>query len=147
MMRRFMVAMLAGAAWLSGASGRPPSDRAGGQAGDDRLRTAPSRRGDPARAGIPERPPRRSPRAPSQGATNPIQGSGVPTPAGRGASIPNQAVGSGTQVQARGPSGRPATPLGNIRHRGPNPAVVAGPADPGKRNAGTIAGNQVHRRL
>lgn len=37
-----------------------------------------------------------------------------------------------------------AASLSAVRHRGPNPAVVAGSA--GKRNSGAIDGRQVHRQ-
>jgi hypothetical protein len=40
----------------------------------------------------------------------------------------------------------PAPPLSNMRHRSPNPAVIAGSVDVGKRNAGALDGKQVHRR-
>jgi len=39
-----------------------------------------------------------------------------------------------------------APPLSTVRHRGSNPAVIAGSADLGKRNTGAIDGKQVHRR-
>lgn len=39
-----------------------------------------------------------------------------------------------------------AAPLSNERHHSPNPAVIAGSADLGRRNTGAIDGRQVPRR-
>jgi hypothetical protein len=39
-----------------------------------------------------------------------------------------------------------APPLSNVRHRSPNPAIIAGSAELGKRSTGAIDGKQVHRR-
>jgi hypothetical protein len=42
---------------------------------------------------------------------------------------------------------RPGVPsLNNVRHRGPNPAVVGGSTNAGGRNTGTIDGTRVHRK-
>jgi len=50
--------------------------------------------------------------------------------------------------QVHAASGRAISPLRGpvVRHRSPNPAVMGGSADAGKRNAGAIDGSQVHRR-
>ena len=143
MKARFMIVMLAGAAWLGGAADRPASDSAVEQTGNARVGPARSRRGGPVRPSLPKRPARRSPRIPSEGATNPIQGSGAPAPAARGSLIPNPAAGRAAPGRSQGSIGGAAAPLSNMRHRSPNPAVVAGSA---KQNAGAIGGNQVHQR-
>jgi hypothetical protein len=143
MKARFTILMLVGAAWLYGAADKPASDRPVVQAGHASTMPARSRRGGSVRPGAPKRPPR-STRPPAEGVTNPTQRSGAPVE--RGALIPNPAVRRGTPDPSRGAFGRVVAPMGNVRHRSPNPPVIAGPADSGKRNAGVIAGNQVHRR-
>jgi hypothetical protein len=49
-------------------------------------------------------------------------------------------------VRSPGPVGAAEPPLSNVRHRSPNPAIIAGSAELSKRSTGAIDGKQVHRR-
>lgn len=54
---------------------------------------------------------------------------------------------SGNRLLTRAaPPRAAAPPLSNVRHRGPNPAVIASSTDVSKRNTGALDGKQVHRR-
>lgn len=82
--------------------------------------------------------------SPSRHAMNLHQpGSDKSSGAARGGFIQHETVNS--VVPPRSPSVvRPSVPLlNNMRHRGPNPAVVGGSANAG-RNAGAINGTRVH---
>ena len=129
MKARLTILMVAGAAWLCGAADKPPSDRPSVQAGHASTMPARSRHGDLVRPGVPKPSPKRS------GA-----------PVGGGALIPNPAAGRGTPDPLRERFGHAGAPMGNIRHGGTNPAIIAGSAASGRRNAGVIGGIQVHRR-
>ena len=85
--------------------------------------------------------------SPSRHAMNLHQpGSDKSSGAARGGFIQHETVNS--VVPPRPPSVvRPSVPLlNNVRHRGPNPAVVGGSANSDGRNTGAINGARVHRK-
>jgi hypothetical protein len=73
-------------------------------------------------------------------------GSTLSAGAAKGGLIPNQTVHNALAV--RTPSViRPTVPsLNNVRHRGPNPAVVGGSANLHSRNIGAINGTRMNRK-
>jgi hypothetical protein len=86
-------------------------------------------------------------RFPSRNAANPRQpGSDKSSGAAKGGFIRGERVNS---AMSPGPPNviRPSVPsLNNVRHRGPNPAVVSGSLKSDDRNTGTINGTRAHRK-
>lgn len=74
------------------------------------------------------------------------RGPGGSFPGARGVSNQRLVSGKHPAVPAPGPTRTVAPPLSNVRHRGVNPPVITGSADPGRRNAAAIDGRQVARR-
>jgi hypothetical protein len=68
------------------------------------------------------------------------------TASAKRALIQNPTAGKRPPVRLPGRAGAAAPPLSNVRHRSPNPAVIAGSAELSKRSIGAIDGKQVHRR-
>ena len=79
-------------------------------------------------------------------AANPARGSSISPPANRGAGIQNPAAGGRAPVRPLGLARAGAPPLSRVRHRGSNPAIIAGTAELAKRNTGAINGAVVSRR-
>ncbi len=79
-------------------------------------------------------------------AMNPRGGSDRSSLTAKGSLTQNPTDGKYRLVHSRS-SVRAAAPLrSNVRHRSPNPAVIAGSASLGNRNSGAIDGRQVPRR-
>jgi len=143
----FILVMLAGEALFCGAgyAAQAAADKPPDQTGHALAKRQRSRRGGLVRP-LPKPLPKRPAHVPLAGAMNPLQGSGAPSATARSSLIPNPTGGRRPAVRSLGPAGPAASPLRNVRHRSPNPAIVAGSADLGKRNTGAIDGDQVHRR-
>ncbi|MFZ0590956.1 MAG: hypothetical protein WAM39_10765 [Bryobacteraceae bacterium] len=69
------------------------------------------------------------------------------SPAAQGSLIHNPAAGRYRPLRSPGAVRAAAPALSNVRHRSPNPAIVAGASDLSKRSSGAIDGKQVTRRL
>ena len=137
MKTRFIFMMFACAALLCGAddANRAASDKRPDQPGRGTGRPQRASRRGPAKPNLPKPTPKRQMHSVTKGPLDP-RVPRAPSPAAKSAVSPN-------------PTARMRTlegPLSGLRHRSPNPAVVAGPADAAKRNAGAIGGSQVHRR-
>lgn len=144
----FLFMMLACVALLC-AKGNP--DRTAADKQPDKAGHAPampqrSRRGGPSRSNLPKQFPKRQTGAASAGAMNPLRGPGGSSPAAKAALIQNPTTGRRPPVRSPGAVGAAAQPLSNVGHRSPNPAIIGGSADLGKRTTGAIDGKQVHRR-
>jgi|SRR5579863_857640 len=66
--------------------------------------------------------------------------------AAKDGSIHHETVGSGLPVRPPTVAQPTASSLNNERHRGPNPAVIGGPANSDSRNTGAINGTRMNRR-
>ena len=118
-------------------------DRSGGLARPNAQR---SRRGVPAGSNLPKPLPRRQTHAASAGAMNPRRHPNGSSPLAAGVIVQNPTAGRYPHVRSPGPVRAAAPPLSSVRHRSPNPAVIGGSTDLGKRNSGAIDGKQAHRR-
>ena len=131
----------------SGYGDRPASDERRDQKGRPASPKAQrSGRRGPAVGKPPQQLPKRQARVASAGAMNPRIGSDGSLPSAKGSLIQNPTAGRYGPVRSPGPVGVAASPLSNVRHRSPNPAVIAGSAGLGNRNTAAIDGKQVYRR-
>jgi hypothetical protein len=144
----FMFAVLVSAALLRGVGDgdRAATDKRPAQTGHGSATPQMSGRVGPARAKLPSPVPKRPTHVPSAGATGPLRSPDGPSPAAMGGLTRDPMAGRRSTVRLPGPVKAAAPPLSNVRHRSPNPAVIGGVADLGKRNTGAINGRQVPRR-
>jgi hypothetical protein len=73
-------------------------------------------------------------------------GSGKSGAAATGGLVQSEAVNSAQRVRSTSAVRPAAASLNNIRHRGPNPAVVGGSANFKSSNTGAINGTRMHRK-
>jgi hypothetical protein len=139
----FLFVMLASASLLCGADDgdRTASDKRPDQTDHGPAKPQRSGHGGPTRANLPKPFPKRQTHATSAGAISPLRSPNGPSPVANGALIQNPVAGRAPLFGRQAPS-----PLSNLRHRSPNPAVVSGSVDLRRRNTGAISGNQVPRR-
>ena len=136
------VALLCGTGYTDRTASAEPRDQSGHAPASPQR----SRRGGPVRSNLPKPLPRRQTHFPSEGAMNPRRGPDGSSPAAKGALIQNPTAGRRPPVRLPGPIGAAEPPLSKVRHRSPNPPVVAGSAELSKRSTGAIDGIQVHRK-
>lgn len=99
----------------------------------------------PAKSKSAKQLPKRQAHLPSARVMNPRDGADRSSTIARASSIQNSATGRHRPIRPA-PSGAAASQRSNVRHRSPNPAVIAGSASLGNRNSGAIDGRQVPRR-
>lgn len=105
----------------------------------------------PAKSKSAKQLPKRQAHLPSARAMNPRGSADRSAPIARASFIQNSTTGRYRPVRPRSsvgaaPSGAAASLRSNVRHRSPNPAVIAGSSDLSKRSTGAIDGRQVPRR-
>ena len=98
-------------------------------------------------ASRPQQLPNSRKRSVARNATNSHQpSSGKSGRAATGGSIQNETVNSAPSVRRPNAIRPTMLSFNTVRHRGPNPAVVGGTANPACRNTGTINGTRMNRK-
>ena len=98
-------------------------------------------------ANRPKQPPNRRKRSLPENAMNLGQpGSDNSSGAAKGRLVQNEAVNNALPVRPPSVVRLTGPPLNNLRHRGPNPAVVGGSANSYSRNSGAINGTRMNRK-
>jgi hypothetical protein len=76
-----------------------------------------------------------------------LPGLGKSSGAAKGGLIQNETVNNTTPVRTPSVNRLTASSFNNTRHRGPNPAVVAGSVNANTRNTGAINGTRMKREF